>query len=73
MIAAQDKAFDHAMLVHMTQRIDAEITTVPGSHAVFMTQAKRSAALGPPCLRQHTQRLFPGPRRKPAMRLECAR
>lgn len=35
----EDKAFDQAMLQHMAQRAGAEITTVPGSHAVFLTQA----------------------------------
>lgn len=37
-IATQDKAFDQAMLLHMAQRIGADITTVPASHALFMTQ-----------------------------------
>ncbi|CUR62453.1 conserved hypothetical protein [metagenome] len=35
----EDKAFDQAMLQHMAQRAGAEITTVPGSHAVYLTQA----------------------------------
>jgi pimeloyl-ACP methyl ester carboxylesterase len=39
-IATEDKAFDQAMLVHMAKRIDAKITYTPGSHAVYMTQAK---------------------------------
>lgn len=42
-IAAQDQAFDQAMLVRMAQRIGAQTTIVPGSHAVFMTQAKAVA------------------------------
>ncbi len=36
----EDKAFDQAMLLHMAKRIGARITTVSGSHALFMTQAK---------------------------------
>lgn len=39
-IATEDKAFDQAMLVHMATRIGADITKVPASHAVFMTQPK---------------------------------
>ena len=39
-IATEDKAFDQAMLIHMAERIGADITKVPGSHSVFMTQAK---------------------------------
>ncbi len=35
----EDKAFDQAMLTHMAQRAGAHITTVPGSHAVYLTQA----------------------------------
>ncbi|MEU8821721.1 alpha/beta hydrolase [Actinoplanes sp. NPDC048796] len=38
-IASEDKAFDQAMLQHMAKRIGAEVTNVPGSHALFMTQA----------------------------------
>ncbi len=38
-IATEDKAFDQAMLQHMAQRAGAEITTVPGSHAVYLTQS----------------------------------
>ncbi|WP_143466123.1 alpha/beta fold hydrolase [Kribbella sp. ALI-6-A] len=38
-IATEDKAFDQAMLQHMATRSGAKITTVPASHAVFMTQA----------------------------------
>jgi pimeloyl-ACP methyl ester carboxylesterase len=38
-IATQDKAFDQEMLQHMAKRIGAEITNVPASHALFMTQA----------------------------------
>jgi pimeloyl-ACP methyl ester carboxylesterase len=37
-IATEDKAFDQAMLVHMAERIGAQITRVGASHAVFMTQ-----------------------------------
>ena len=40
MIATEDKAFDQAMLIHMAERINARITKVPASHAVFMTQPK---------------------------------
>lgn len=35
----EDKAFDQAMLIHMAERAGADITTVPGSHAVYLTQA----------------------------------
>jgi len=28
------------MLIHMAERINAQITKVPASHAVFMTQPK---------------------------------
>lgn len=38
-IATEDRAFDQAMLLHMAKRIGARTTTVPGSHAVFITQA----------------------------------
>jgi pimeloyl-ACP methyl ester carboxylesterase len=43
-IATKDKAFDQAMLVHMAERIGANITRVSASHAVFMTQPKVVAA-----------------------------
>lgn len=36
-IATEDKAFDQAMLIHMAERINARITKVSASHAVFMT------------------------------------
>ncbi len=39
-IATDDKAFDLRMLRHMAKRIDAKITEVAASHAVFMTQPK---------------------------------
>jgi pimeloyl-ACP methyl ester carboxylesterase len=39
-IATEDKAFDQAMLIHMAERIEARITKVAASHAVFMTQPK---------------------------------
>jgi pimeloyl-ACP methyl ester carboxylesterase len=39
-IATEDKAFDQAMLIHMAERIGADITKVSASHAVFMTQPK---------------------------------
>lgn len=39
-IATEDKAFDQAMLIHMAERINAEITKVSASHALFMTQPK---------------------------------
>jgi pimeloyl-ACP methyl ester carboxylesterase len=35
----EDKAFDQAMLQHMAERAGAAITTVPGSHAAYLTQA----------------------------------
>jgi pimeloyl-ACP methyl ester carboxylesterase len=35
----EDKAFDQAMLRHMAERAGAQITTVPGSHAVYLTQS----------------------------------
>lgn len=38
-IGRDDKAFDQAMLQHMATRMGAEITTVPGSHAVYVSQA----------------------------------
>ena len=37
-IATEDGAFDQAMLVHMAERINAKITRVSASHALFMTQ-----------------------------------
>ena len=39
-IATEDKAFDQAMLIHMAERINARITKVSASHALFMTQPK---------------------------------
>lgn len=42
-IASEDKAFDQAMLQHMASRIGADTTTVPGSHALFITQAETIA------------------------------
>lgn len=39
-IATEDKSFDRAMLVHMAERMGADITKVSASHAVFMTQPK---------------------------------
>ena len=39
-IATEDRAFDQAMLIHMAKRINARITKVRASHAVFMTQPK---------------------------------
>jgi len=38
-IATEDNAFDQAMLQHMAQRAGAKVTTTPGSHAVYLTQA----------------------------------
>ncbi|MBX4875996.1 alpha/beta fold hydrolase [Rhizobium bangladeshense] len=37
-IATEDKAFDQAMLIHMAERINAKVTKVSASHALFMTQ-----------------------------------
>lgn len=37
-IATEDNAFDQAMLQHMARRAGAEVTTTPGSHAVYLTQ-----------------------------------
>jgi pimeloyl-ACP methyl ester carboxylesterase len=37
-IATDDRAFDQAMLQHMAKRIGAEVTDVPASHALFLTQ-----------------------------------
>ena len=37
-IATEDKAFDQAMLIHMAERMNAKITKVSASHALFMTQ-----------------------------------
>ncbi|GGI44318.1 pimeloyl-ACP methyl ester carboxylesterase [Agromyces flavus] len=42
-IATEDKAFDQAMLQHMATRIGADITNVPGSHALFISQAEAVA------------------------------
>jgi len=39
-IATEDQAFDQAMLQHMATRIGAEITNVPGSHALYITQSE---------------------------------
>ena len=39
-IATEDKAFDQAMLIHMAERIGADITKVSASHSVFMTQPR---------------------------------
>ncbi|MEU8819711.1 alpha/beta fold hydrolase [Actinoplanes sp. NPDC048796] len=44
-IATEDKAFDQAMLQRMAKRIGAEITDVPGGHALFMTQADTVAGV----------------------------
>lgn len=38
-IAEDDKSFDQAMLQHMATRMGAEITNVPASHALYITQA----------------------------------
>ncbi|KQX07998.1 MULTISPECIES: alpha/beta fold hydrolase [unclassified Leifsonia] len=38
-IATEDRAFDQAMLQHMAHRAGAKVTTTPGSHAVYLTQA----------------------------------
>ena len=37
-IATEDNAFDQAMLHHMAERAGADVTTTPGSHAVYLTQ-----------------------------------
>jgi len=37
-IATEDRAFDQAMLQHMARRMNAEITEVTASHALFFTQ-----------------------------------
>ena len=37
-IGTQDNAFDQAMLQHMATRIGATITSVPASHAVYVSQ-----------------------------------
>ncbi|MDT3329713.1 MULTISPECIES: alpha/beta fold hydrolase [Microbacterium] len=42
-IATEDKAFDQAMLQHMASRVGAQITNVPGSHALFISQAETVA------------------------------
>ncbi|QBG83788.1 alpha/beta fold hydrolase [Xanthomonas oryzae] len=39
-IATEDKAVDQAMLLHMAKRIGADIATLPGSHALFITQSQ---------------------------------
>ena len=38
-IATEDRAFDQAMLQHMAKRAGATITTVPASHALYLTQS----------------------------------
>ncbi|MFE7845608.1 alpha/beta fold hydrolase [Microbacterium sp. NPDC057407] len=38
-IATDDRAFDQAMLQHMATRIGAQITNVPASHALYVTQS----------------------------------
>jgi pimeloyl-ACP methyl ester carboxylesterase len=38
-IATEDKAFDQAMLQHMAKRINATITNIPASHALYVTQS----------------------------------
>lgn len=42
-IATEDKAFGDGMVLHMAQRIGADITEVPGSHAVFLTRPREVA------------------------------
>jgi pimeloyl-ACP methyl ester carboxylesterase len=42
-IASADKAFDARMLQSMAKRIGANVTEVPASHALFMTQPKAIA------------------------------
>lgn len=42
-IAGDDKSFDQAMLQHMATRAGAQITTVPASHALYITQAEAVA------------------------------
>jgi pimeloyl-ACP methyl ester carboxylesterase len=37
-IGTEDKAFDHAMLLHMAERMGAKITEVAASHALYLTQ-----------------------------------
>jgi pimeloyl-ACP methyl ester carboxylesterase len=44
-IASEDKAFDVAMLRHMAQRIGAQVTEVPASHAVYFTRPESVAAV----------------------------
>ncbi|SBS73280.1 alpha/beta fold hydrolase [uncultured Microbacterium sp.] len=42
-IAEDDKSFDGAMLQHMATRAGARITTVPASHALYVTQPQTVA------------------------------
>lgn len=42
-IATEDKAFDQAMLVHMAERIGAQIRYVQASHALYYTQPQAVA------------------------------
>ncbi|GEP46979.1 hypothetical protein MSA03_04870 [Microbacterium saccharophilum] len=42
-IAQDDKSFDQAMLQHMATRAGARITTVPASHALYVTQPQTVA------------------------------
>jgi pimeloyl-ACP methyl ester carboxylesterase len=37
-IATDDRAFDQAMLQHMAKRAGAQVTDVPASHALYLTQ-----------------------------------
>ncbi len=42
-IAEDDRSFDQAMLQHMARRMGAEITNVPASHALYITQSETVA------------------------------
>ncbi|MBB3948853.1 pimeloyl-ACP methyl ester carboxylesterase [Aureimonas jatrophae] len=55
-IATNDKAFDQRMLQDMAKRIDAEVTNVPASHAVYFTQPKAVADVIDEAAQQSTSR-----------------
>jgi len=42
-IATEDQSFDQAMLLHMAERAGAQITRVPGSHALYISQSRTVA------------------------------
>lgn len=59
-IATEDRAFDQAMLIHMAERIGANITKVSASHAVFMTQPRVVAGVIDRAAKESALKLAPG-------------